>query len=96
MKDYNHYYRLFTEAPIVGTDTTMLIASNEEYEVDEDGIRDDLFESYGYCIHGWCEEDPTEEEYEDFIADCTVELTAITKEAFLQGVDEGFSFAVYD
>lgn len=96
MKDYEHYYELFTDTPFVGTDEIIFIASNGEYEIDEDVIREDLYASYGYMINGWGEDDPTDEEYENFIADCTVELTAITKEAFLEGVDEGFSYEIYD
>lgn len=95
MKNYKHYYKLFTEAPIVGTDTTEVIASDDEYEINEGEIREDLYASYGYCIHGWCGDDPTEEEYEDFIAECTVELTEISKEEFEMAVEDGFPYNLY-
>lgn len=96
MMDYKHYYKLFTDTPFVGTDETTVIASNDEYEVDEDEIREDLYASYGYCIHGWGEEDPTEDEYEDFLADCTVELEEISKEEFLKEMEDGCGFALYE
>lgn len=77
-----NYYKLYTSSPFCGTDTTILIVANYEYEINEDEIKEDLFADYGYLINGWGSEEPTEEEYEDFIADCEVTLEKITKEQF--------------
>ena len=97
MENYNHYYKLFTEAPFVGTDSTELIASNTPIELTEEEAcqyREDLFNSYGYLIHGWGEEDPTDDEYEDFIAECVVTFEEITKEEFEMAVEDGYDYRV--
>ena len=84
------YYKLFTETPICGTDETELIASETEFEIDEDEIKQDLYDSYGYLINGWGYVDPTEEEAEDFMADCTVLLDEITEEEFEELAEDGY------
>ena len=92
--DNLHYYKLYTSTPFCGTDTTELIVSDYEYEIDEDEIKEDLFSSYGYLIHGWFSDDPTEEEYEDFISDCEVSLTELTKEEFEEECDNGYDISL--
>ena len=82
--DNLNYYIYHTETPFCGTDETRLIVANYEFEIDEDEVRQDLFDSYGYLINGWDGDEPTEEEYENFIADCYVSLEKITKERFKQ------------
>lgn len=94
--DNLNYYKLYTSTSFCGTDETVLIVANYEYEVDKDEIKEDLFASYGYLINGWGEEDPTEEEYEDFIAECEVTLTKLTKEEFNQEAEEnGWDIEMY-
>lgn len=94
--DNLNYYKLYTSTPFGGTDEIVLIVANYDYEVDEDEIKEDLFASYGYLINGWSEEDPTEEEYEDFIAECEVTLTKLTKEEFEQEAEEnGWDIEMY-
>lgn len=93
--DFKHYYKLETSSPFCGTDETEIIASNSEYKIDEDGIREDLFNSYGYLINGWGQEEPTEEEYEDFIAECTVNLEEISEKEFIELLDDGYHYSVY-
>lgn len=91
-----NYYKLYTSTPFCGTDETVLIVANYEYEADEDETKEELYNSYGYLINGWGEEDPTEEEYEDFIADCEVTLEKLTKEEFTKEYDEnGWDIQMY-
>lgn len=94
--DNLNYYKLYTSTPFCGTDETVLITANYEYEIDEDEIKEDLYNSYGYLINGWGEDDPIEEEYEDFIAECEVTLTKLTKEEFDQEYEEnGWDIQMY-
>lgn len=91
-----NYYKLYTSSPFCGTDETVLIVANYEYEIDEDEIKEELFSSYGYLINGWDEEDPTEEQYEDFIAECEVTLEKISKEQLEQEHEEnGWDIEMY-
>jgi len=85
-----YYYRLFTDTTFCGTDETILVTANSPQSIDEEEIRQGLFESYGYLINGWGEEEPTEEECDDFIAECTVEFEEITKEEYEKLLDEGY------
>lgn len=84
------YYKLYTETPFCGTDETELIVSETEFEIDEDEIKQDLYASYGYLINGWGYDDPTEEEAEDFMEDCTVLLEEITEEEFEELAEDGY------
>lgn len=86
-----YYYYFFTDTPFCGTDETTLVTANTPQEIDEDEIRQDLFNSYGYLINGWGEDEPTDEEQDDFIAECTVEFREITKDEFEKYLDEGYS-----
>ena len=85
------YYKLYTSAPYCGTEETRLICSENEIEIDEEEEKTNLFESYGFLINGWGEDDPSEEEEEKFKCDCSVELTELTEEEFLQYVYYGYS-----
>ena len=83
-----YYYKLYTSSPYVGTDETILIRSkNGEYEIDEESIKEELLNDYGYLASGWNEE-MTEEEEEEFKNSGEVSLTAISKEAFDLMVEE--------
>lgn len=94
--DNLNYYKLYTSAPFCGTDETVLIISDQEYAINEDEIRESLYDSYGYLIHGWDEEDPTEEEYEDFKADCEIIFEKISKEQLEQEHEEnGWDIEMY-
>lgn len=94
--DNLNYYKLYTSAPFCGTDETVLIVANYEYEVNEDEIKENLFADYGYLINGWDAKDPTEEQYEDFIAECEVTLEKISKEKFDQEYEEnGWEIEMY-
>jgi len=97
MEDLNlNYYKPHTDTPFCGTNETVLIVANYDYEVDEDEVKEDLFASYGYLINGCGEEDPTEEEHEDFISEYEVTLEKITKEQFDQEVEEnGWDIQLY-
>ena len=85
------YYKLETSAPYCGTDETRLICSENEIEIDEEEEKNNIFDSYGYLINGWCGDNPTEEEEEEFKDDCSVELTELTEEEFNQYVEDGYS-----
>lgn len=85
------YYKFETSAPYCGTEEIRLIYSKNEIEIDEEEEKNNLFESYGYLINGWCGDDPTKEEEEEFKNDCCVELTELTEEEFNQYVDDGYS-----
>jgi len=94
--DNLNYYKLYTSTPFCETDETVLIVANYDYEVDEDEIKEDLYNSYGYLINGWGEDEPSEEEYENFIADCEVTLEKLTKEEFTKEYDEnGWDIQMY-
>ena len=85
-----YYYELYTSSPYVGTDETILIRSkNGEYEIDEEYIKEELLNSYGYLASGW-NEDMTEEQEEEFKDSCEVCLTAISKETFDSMVEDGY------
>lgn len=87
-----YYYKLYTSSPYVGTDETILIRSKDgEYEVDEEYIKEELLNNYGYLASGWNEE-MTEEEEEEFKESCEVCLTAISKEAFDSMVEDGYDW----
>lgn len=79
------YFRIDYESPYCGTECTDYLCQKEditltqEEEIWEEKTQD-LFEMFGYMINGWVEDDPTEEEEEEFKADCSVEITEITKE----------------
>lgn len=93
----NRYFKLYTESPFCGTDNTELfITDGADFDVDYDEIAQDLFDSYGYLIHGWGEEDPTEEEIDDFILNCTVDLKEISEKEFYELLDDGFSYRRVD
>ena len=85
------YYKLETSAPYCGAEKIRIIYSKNEIEIDEEEEKNNLFESYGYLINGWCGDDPTEEEEEEFKNDCCVELIELTEEEFLQHADDGYS-----
>ena len=91
-----YYYYVETSSPYCGTDTRDICVSSKEIEFDEDEMRQDIFDSYGYLINGWHEEDPTEEEEEEFKADCTVIIKSLTEEEFLQYIDEGYDITYWD
>lgn len=83
-----YYYKLYKSSPYVGTDETILIRSkNEEYEIEEESIKEELLNDYGYLASGWNKE-MTEEEEEEFKNSCEVSLTAISKETFDSMVEE--------
>lgn len=85
------YFRIDYESVYCGTQNTDYhcqegeLTPDQEQEIWEDKTQD-LFEMFGYLINGWAEDDPTEEEEENFKADCSVEITEITKEEWEEGV----------
>lgn len=85
------YFRIDYEAAYCGTQNTDYMCQEEditpaqEIEIWEDKVQD-LFEMFGYLINGWVGDDPTEEQEEEFKADCSVEITEITKEVWKEGV----------
>lgn len=85
------YFRIDYESAYCGTQNTDYhcqegeLTPDQEQEIWEDKTQD-LFEMFGYLINGWAEDDPTEEEEEEFKADCSVEITEITKEEWEEGV----------
>ena len=87
-----YYYKLYTSSPYIGTDETVLIRSkNGEYEIDEEGIKEDLLNDYGYLASGWNEE-MTEEEEEEFKNSCEVSLLAISEETFYTMIEDGYNW----
>ena len=89
-----YYAKLYYSAPFFCTDTIKLFVSNNPIKMTEewnDEIREDLFYEYGYLIHGWSGDDPTEEEADNFISDCEVWLEELTEEQFAEYVEEGYN-----
>lgn len=85
-----YYYKLYTSSPYIGTDETVLIRSkNGEYKVDEEEIKNELLNDYGYLASDWNEE-MTEEQEEEFKDSCEVSLTAISKETFDSMVENSY------
>ena len=81
------YYHIHGETRYCGTDIDDYIETESEYsfqdiqEIENDMI-ENLVSSYSYLESGW-DEDLTEEEEEDFRADCLVEITEITEKEYL-------------
>lgn len=85
-----YYYKLYTSTPFAGTDNTVLIRSdNPNYEVDEEIIKQNFLDDYGYLEFGW-DGEPTEEQEEEFKESCEVCLTAISEETFNAMAEDGF------
>lgn len=81
------YFKINYEAAYCGTQNTEYhyqegdITPDQENEIWQDKVND-LFDMFGFLIS----DDPTEEEEEEFKADCFVEITEITKEEWEEGV----------
>ena len=86
------YYHIHGETRYCGTDVDDYIKTENEYnfqdiqEIESDMI-ENLVSSYSYLESGW-DEDLTEEEEEDFRADCLVEITEITEKEYLIAIGE--------
>ena len=78
------YYHLHGETSYCGTDLDEYFA--EECDIDEgdyqEGMLQQLFDSYSYLATGWDEESDDPDFEEDFKADCYVYLEEITKEKY--------------
>lgn len=86
------YYHIHGETRYCGTDTDNYIEVENELTIKEvqeieNDMVEDLVNNYSYLESGW-DEDLTEEEEEDFRADCVVEVTEITKKEYLIGIGE--------
>lgn len=88
--DYMKYYHIHGETRYCGTDidnyieTETELSAQAEREIETDMVND-LTDSYSYLESGW-DEDLTEEEEEDFRADCCVIITEITEKQYLIGI----------
>ena len=86
------YYHIHGETIYCGTDIDNYIETENEYnsrdieEIENDMI-EDLVCEYSYLKSGW-DEELTEEEEEDFRADCFVEVTEITEKEYLIAIGE--------
>ena len=86
------YYHIHGETRYCGTDIDNYIETENEYnsrdikEIENDMI-EDLVSGYSYLESGW-DEELTEEEEEDFRADCFVEVTEITEKEYLIAIGE--------
>ena len=84
------YYHIHGETRYCGTDidnyieTETELSVQEEREIETDMVND-LTDSYSYLESGW-DEDLTEEEEEDFRADCCVIITEIMEKQYLIGI----------
>ncbi len=78
------YYHLHGETAYCGTDVDEYFA--EEGEIDgedyQEGMLQQLFDSYSYLATGWDEESDDPDFEENFKADCYVYLTEISKEEY--------------
>ena len=84
------YYKFIMETPYCGTEETVYEAYEEELTIDDlNRIAEDLCqthaESYSYLVAGWGEE-PSEEELDNYYADCFCAWEEITKEEYLENV----------
>ena len=81
------YYHIHGETQYCGTDIDNYVETKSEYnfqdiqEIENDMI-ENLVSSYSYLESGW-DEDLTEEEEDNFRADCFVEITEITEKEYL-------------
>ena len=86
------YYHIHGETGYCGTDIDNYVETENEYnsrdieEIKNDMI-EDLVSEYSYLESGW-DEELTEEEEEDFRADCFVEVTEITEKEYLIAIGE--------
>ena len=86
------YYHIHGKTGYCGTDIDNYIETENEYnsrdiEEIENNMIEDLVCEYSYLESGW-DEDLTEEEEEDFRANCFVEVTEITEKEYLIAIGE--------
>lgn len=82
------YYKFTAETPYCGTDYEEYRAFKDEPTEEElseiaDEICADNAASFEYLISGW-DEEPTEEEKEDYYADCCCTWVEVTEEKYLK------------
>lgn len=83
-----YYYKFTATTPYCGTDTEELFESEEPLEqwaIDEmcaDYARE-VGETYSYLATGWDEDWDTEEDEENYFADCSCECEELTFEEWL-------------
>lgn len=86
------YYHIHGETRYCGTDIDNYVETENEYNIHdiqeiENDMIEDLISSYSYLESGW-DEELTEEEYDDFRANCFVEVTEITEKEYLIAIGE--------
>lgn len=86
------YYHIHGETRYCGTDIDNYEAfetklSTQQIRDIEHEMVEDLVSAYSYLESGW-DEDLTNEEEDDFRADCYVEITEITEREYLIAIGE--------
>lgn len=82
-----YYYKIEYSSPYCGTDEVDYFALKEpitfEDELDITGkCIENLIEDYSYLINGWNGDDPTEEQLDNFIENCDINIIELTKEEY--------------
>ena len=85
-------YKITCYTPYCGTDMEYWVYANSEEDINKDDIETwvyDNAEGFEYLATGWDDDFESEEEREDYYADCGCDISGpYTKE---DAIDEGFS-----
>ena len=71
-------YKVTCYTPYCGTDTTYWVFADHEGDIPEEDLNDwvqENAESFEYLVNGWGEDFETEEDREDYYADCGYDIS---------------------
>jgi hypothetical protein len=85
-------YRVTCYTPYCGTDTTYWVFADHEGDIPEETLNEWVMENaegYEYLVTGWDEDFETEEEREDYYADCGYDISGPYE--LDEAVEEGYN-----
>ena len=85
-------YKVTCYTPYCGTDTIYWVFADHEGDIPEEELNDWVYENAGsfeYLATGWDEDFETEEDREDFYADCGYDISGPYE--LDEAVEEGYS-----
>ena len=85
-------YKVTCYTPYCGTDTTYWVLAAKEDDIDTEDLNDWVYEhaeNFSYLVNGWGEDFETEEEREDYYADCGYDISGPYD--LYEAVEEGYS-----